>query len=164
MAEQSFILLPSAHQLQVAVEQYLRKAYGGSPPAAMVARFLPPSDVDLASWLMRDEVERQPADAELHEVRAFNLRVGNRRYQYMKLRIARPPGRDFFVFTVDAHDAVLQAPSGAPDAAELEELKKYNRHLVQEILEAWDALGVFTERAYLRHEIQQARRKMEKGP
>ncbi len=147
---------PTADQIQLAVGRYLDKAYD-RPPSGLRERFAVANDANVCEWLMQDEVEQQPEHVDVNAVQAFSLRMGNERYRYMKLRIARPPGKDFFVFTVDAHDAILTAPPGSPDEAELEELRRYNSRICHEIMEEWDRCGLFTERAYLRQEIQRAR-------
>jgi len=118
--------LPTASVLRLAIEDYLRQAYGSAPPARVVEDFLPADDVDPVAWLMREMVLRDPPDAPLSHVRSFALRVGNRRYPHMKIRLSRPPGQRAFVFSVDAHDAVLHAPPGSTDAAALAQLKRFN--------------------------------------
>lgn len=152
-------MLPTNAELRLAIEQYLRKAYGGQVPPSADQQFMPSEDADPAVWLMRDTVERDPANASLDQVRSFALRVGNRHYPHMKIRLTRAPRQRFFVFSVDAHDAVLHAPPGSPDAATLAQLKRFNAQLAQEILAVWDAAGLLTERAYLRQQIRQAKQR-----
>lgn len=161
MATKTDIQFPSAQQIEIAVRRYLDKAYNSRPPEELVRTFCPPGQGDLPNWLMGEEVERYPEQADLDEVRCFAFRMGNSRYRYMKMKISRPPGRNFFVFTVDAHDQILQAPPGSTDEAELADLKRYNLQLVQEIMDDWDHRGVFTERVYLRQEIEQARNRLD---
>lgn len=153
---QNSIQLPTIAQLRSAVEQYLRKAYAPPvPPSAL--RFLPPEDAEPVQWLMADPIERDPADAPLQNVHSFAMRVGNRRYLNMKIRLTRPPRQSFFVFSIDAHDAVLHAPAGSPDESALRQLKLFNAQLGQEVLAVWEAMGLPTERTYMRQQIRQAR-------
>ena len=77
----------------------------------------------------------------------------------MKLRISRAPRCGAFVFHVDAHDAMLKAPEGSPDAGPLEELKAHNATVTRAIHEAWEAAGLLTERQHLRNAIDACRRK-----
>ncbi len=150
-------MLPTNCQLRLAVEHYLRQAYQAEPPGAVVAKFLPAEDDDLGAWLMRDVIERDPADAPLAQVRSFAMRMGNRQYPFMKIRLTRPPRQPGYIFTVDAHDAMLHAPPGSADVAQVEQLKQLNAHLSREVLAAWDAAGLPNERSYMRDLIARAK-------
>ncbi len=155
--------LPDASALRLAIGDYLQQAYGSAPPAQVVEDFLPPDDVDPVAWLMRDVVVRDPPDAPLPHVRSFALRVGNRRYPYMKIRLSRPPGKRMFIFSVDAHDAILHAPTGSTDAAALAQLKRFNAQLTHQVMAVWDAAHLPTERSYMRQMIEQAKRRKAQG-
>jgi len=155
--------LPDAESLRLAVDIYVRHAWPGSLPAS-VERLCPPPDVDPAAWLMSDVAERTPSDAcGLDDVRSFALRIGNSQYSNMKLRISRAPAADAFVFHVDAHDAMLAAPDGSPDAEALAALKAHNANLTRAIQGAWAAAGLLTEHRYLRQALQQHREAIESG-
>ena len=149
------VLLPTTDEIRRAIRLYLQHAYGDRPaPAA--GKFQTPEDFDPPEWLMSDIVERDPANAPIVNVRSFALRLGNWQYPHMKLRLSRPPNDSVFVFSVDAHDAFLDAPPGSPDRLALEELKHHNSAVAATILSAWDAAGLLTERNYLRRRIRQA--------
>jgi hypothetical protein len=150
------IELPPAADIRLAVELYLKHAYGPEPPAA-ARRFLPPGDADPAGWLMGDLIERDPSDAPLDAVRSFAMRIGNAAYLHMKLRLSRPPRDRVFLFSVDSHDVFLKAVPGSADYASLEELKRRNAAVSAEVTAAWDAAGLPTERNYLRQKVRQAR-------
>jgi hypothetical protein len=150
------IQLPATGQIRLAVELYLRRAYAAEPPD-QARRMVPPEDFDPATWLMTDPVQRDPADAPLEQVRSFVLRLGNDFYPHMKLRISRPPRSRDFVFSVDSHDVFLRAPAGSPDYDLLENLKKQNAALAEQITASWEAQSLPTERSYLRGKLQQAR-------
>ena len=133
-------------------------AFPDGPPAS-TDRFRPPADADMRRWLMSDVTERAPDDdAPLDEVRSFALRIGNALYPNMKLRISKAPNGCAFVLHVDAHDAMLKAPAGSPDAACLEELKTHNATVTRAIHAAWEDAGLLTERRHLRNAIDACRR------
>ncbi|MCY2925140.1 MAG: hypothetical protein NT031_06820 [Planctomycetota bacterium] len=150
--------LPAADQIRRAVELYLARAYAGDPPPG-AREFVPPDHAQAEEWLMSDVAERDPADAQLSEVRSFALRIGNDLYPHMKVRISRPPLDRTYLFSVDAHDACLQVPPTSPDYAALEELKRHNARIVAAVTAAWDAASLPTERNYLRWKIAQSRRR-----
>jgi hypothetical protein len=135
------------------VEIYVDCAYHGAAPPAATA-LAPPGQFVPAQWLMSANVERTPPTAPAPEAcRSFALRLGNRTYPHMKLRIARLPNGDGYIFRVDTHDAMLQALSGSSDAPLLAELKERNAALAVTICNAWEAEGLPTERTYLRAQI-----------
>lgn len=152
--------LPSAEDIQRAIDLYLRHAYGDSP-GEKVTSLLPEEGFDPAEFLMSSKVERNPSDAPLEQVRSFTLRLGNAGYPHMKLRLSRPPRGHHLLFSVDSHDAFLHAPPGSPDHDALEELKKHNAAVAKRIAEAWDAAGLLTEQNDLRRHIAEARRNRE---
>lgn len=156
MDSEHIIQLPSVHVLRLAVELYLKHAYGEAGPPNAV-RFLPPEECDVQAWLMSDAIERDPPSAPLEAVRSFALRIGNMMYPHMKLRLSRPPRDRTFLFTVDCHDAFLFAKPDSLDYKPLEELKKYNASLATAIHSDWDHAGLPTEHNYLRAKIAAAR-------
>lgn len=111
----------------------------------------------MGQWLMGKVTERDPASAPLDGVRSFAMRLGNSHYPHMKLRLSRPPNDAIYVFGVDSHDAFLNVPPESPDREPLEQLKRANATLSDQILAAWDAAGLPTERNYLRMRIERAR-------
>lgn len=150
------IRLPSADEIRYAVELYLTHAYPDRSREDE-ERLMPPASFDPAEWLMSDRTERDPSDAPLEGVRSFALRLGNAGYPHMKLRLSRPPRQRTFVFSVDAHDAFLQAPPGSADAEALETLKQDNARIARSIHAAWEDAGLLTERTYLRGKLAEAR-------
>ena len=151
--------LPTTQQFLSAVARYLERAYAGEPPAAVADQFVPAADADLGQWLMGGQVERDPTDAPLVQVRSFAIPLGNRAYRFMKLRLTRAPRQSFYVFSVDAHDAFLHAAAGSVDSAALEDLKNFNRQVAHQIVAAWHAADVLTEHDYMRQMIRRARRR-----
>ncbi len=150
--------LPTARQIRQAIERYIEVVYGGQAPDR-IRQLLPPGDFVPAEWLMSDSVERDPSGAPFPAVRSFAVRLGNSQYPHMKLRISLPPRDRVYLFSVDSHDGFLQASAGTEDHAALEALKAYNSSVALVVTAAWEAEGLMTERNYLRHKINQARRK-----
>ena len=147
---------PDLQQIRAAIRVYLLHAYGGRCPPA-VEKLLPPDDDDPVDWLMSDAVERDPAGAPLGNVRSFALRLGNEVYPHMKLRLSRPPKDRVFLFSVDSHDAFLNAPPDSKDQKMLEDLKRHNAAVSAAVQAQWEKEGLPTERGYLRGKIREAR-------
>ena len=151
--------LPSGDEIRLAVEIYIRHAYSGQAPE-IVQHLMPKyENFNPEQWIMGDMVEREPADSTPQTMRWASFRLGNIFYPNMKFRISRVPNSGDFVFSVDSHDAILQAEPGSDDYAMLEELKSENAKLVKTITEDWDKASLPTERNYMRHKIQQAKKK-----
>ncbi len=151
--------LPNSHQIADAIRIYLDLAYGKEIPLP-IRRFIPPGQFVPAQWLMNDFIERDfDRKPEGQKIRSFGLRMGNSIYPHMKLRITLPPKSNRFLFQIDSHDEVLTAPSSSADLAALEELKRHNASLVEQMVTSMDAAGLLTERGYLREGIARARRK-----
>ncbi len=138
-----------------AIAMYLACAYGQVVPEATRERFSLSDGVELADWLMSDAAERSPGDVPFDEVRSFALRIGNATYPHMKLRLS------VLVLSVDAHDAMLQAPEGSADAGILETLKANNARMNADIMAAWERAGLMTEKTFLRWQIDQCRQEMD---
>ena len=130
--------LLSRDEIYRAVEIYVRHAYFGQAPENVQSLMPKNENFNPEEWIMGDMVEREPADSTLQTMRWANFRFGNVFYPNMKFRISRIPNSGDFVFSVDAHDAVLQAEPGSDDYAMLEELKSENAKLVKAITEDWD--------------------------
>lgn len=152
------VQLPTPQELRQAIDIYLQHAYEGSGPPESARPLLPPEgDFDVAEWLSGEMIERDPPQADLDALKTADVRLGNVVYPNMKFRLSRLPNEPTFVFSVDSHDAVLQAPAGSPDAAMLEELKAHNAKVNAAVLAAWDEAGLPTERNYLRRKLQEAK-------
>jgi CheY-like chemotaxis protein len=76
-------------------------------------------------------------------MRKFSLRLGNRRYPFMKLIFQESLVRDSFFFTVDTHDA-LDIKETTPDYQEWLAIKAYNAKVRDEIETAWREAGIPT--------------------
>jgi hypothetical protein len=84
----------------------------------------------------------------------YALRLGQPRYNHMKLMVEPTPGGTGFLYRADAHDSYLHAPPGSPDAAPLAALRANNKEITEAIEAAWTAAGLPTFRAYLRTELE----------
>ncbi len=152
----SDISLPTTEQIRQAIDLYLAEAYACEIPPVVRDR-LADEGIAPGDYLMSELVERTPNTVELSAVRTFAIRLGNSQYPNMKLRISRLPRRQAYLFIVDAHDEILNAPVGSPDHEPLEALKHHNAAVVQAICAAWDKAGLPTEKNFLREIIKQAR-------
>jgi hypothetical protein len=151
--------LPSGDEIRRAIDIYIHHAYFDQAPEN-VQHLMPKNEnFNPEKWIMGDMVEREPADSTPQTMRWASFRLGNIFYPNMKFRISRIPNSGDCVFSVDAHDAVLQTEPGSDDYAMLEELKSENAKLVKAITEDWDKASLPTERNYMRHKIKQAKKK-----
>ena len=148
--------LPAASDISRAIDIYLEVAYEGQASTA-TASVKPSADGDPRVWLMSDRLERDPPDAPLGGVRSFALRLGNKFYPHMKLRLSHPPKELAYLFTVDSHDSFLHAADGSGEEEALEEMKRRNARITERIMWLWERAGLETERTYLRRKIREAR-------
>ena len=149
--------LPAGKAIREAIGLYLEIAYPDGAPSEIVERFRLPEDIRPADWLMQEFIERDPPGAKFEGVRSFALRLGNRHYPHMKLRISRPPKDPVYLFSVDSHDAFLKAKPGSNDYEPLEELKADNSAITAAVYAAWRRVGLATEKSFLRRKIRQAK-------
>ena len=77
-------------------------------------------------------------DTDIEGARSYLLRLGNRRYPFMKFVVQEYLVDNEFFFSIDTHDNLDVRPN-APDYAAWQELKQYNRALKDEIESAWHA-------------------------
>ena len=150
--------LPSGDEIHRAVEIYIHHAYFGQVPENVQPLIPENENFSPEKWIMGDMVEREPADSTPQTMRWASFRFGNIFYPNMKFRISRIPNSGDFVFSVDSHDAVLQAEPGSDDYKMLEELKSENAKLAKVITEDWDKASLSTEHNYMRRKIQQAKK------
>lgn len=124
------------HHLLRAVGVYLEEAYKGAEPPAVPAFPGPPDDsIRGALGLFTAECQGDGAAP-----RAYALRLGNRRYPFMKLRIEEHLIRGEYFFAVDTHDQMFCDK----EDPELARLKAFNRELKDRIEAAWEGWGLPT--------------------
>ena len=75
----------------------------------------------------------------------YTLRLGNRRYPFMKFVVQEYLVDKEYFFSVDTHDD-LDVRSDNPDYDAWQELRAHNRALKQQIEEAWAVAGLPTHR------------------
>ncbi|MBK8179218.1 MAG: response regulator [Planctomycetes bacterium] len=85
-------------------------------------------------------------DDDIEGARSYLLRLGNRRYPFMKFVVQEYLVDNEFFFSVDTHDNLDVRPN-APDFAAWQELKQFNRALKDQIEAAWrrEALPTFAD-------------------
>ena len=146
--------------LQQAIEVYLRLAYPAGVPAEVQARLVRVRDLCADSVVPAEMFEQSVANA----AASLALRLGQPLYPHMKLVVDPCPQgavtspaatcRGFdFLLRVDAHDQLLHAPPGSPDAAWLASIRQSNKELVEKIEAAWSAAGLPTFKDYLRAQL-----------
>lgn len=118
-----------------AVGTYLRLAWGDKPPRVK------PDFSDARH--IGDALDAFQDEKKFGKMRKWTLRLGNRRYPFMKLVLQELLVRDRFFFAVDTHDD-LELGAGCDDFEAFVELKRFNAELKEEIERTWRAEGVPT--------------------
>ncbi|MFT7617803.1 MAG: CheY-like chemotaxis protein [Planctomycetota bacterium] len=119
-----------ASLIERAVSMFLDVAWGDLAEAHW------PKSMDFSSG-SRDEVLRGFVDEKKRGcMRKFSLRLGNRRYPFMKMVFQELLFRDCFFFSVDTHDE-LDIKATNPDYQEWLAIKHYNIDLKNKVEEVW---------------------------
>ena len=139
--------------LRLAIERYCHFAWPGAlrtgGSGALVDPGKPGPSVELealfqatstATQLERFERGDRGDDPDLER---YTLRLGNARYPFMKFVLQEHLVAGEFFFSVDTHDR-LDVGANAPDYAEWEALKRFNRELSTAIEDDWHARGLPT--------------------
>lgn len=149
--------LTPAH-VRRAVEIYLREAW---PPGAGGEPRITVADLEGASTLQglleRFELAAEPGAS---RSKRYTLRLGNCRYPFMKFVVQEYLVNGEYFFSVDTHDR-LEIRHDAPDYAEWEQLKEWNRQLKERIEARWNEAGLPTH-ADLRSLVEELAR-VERG-
>jgi CheY-like chemotaxis protein len=144
-----------------ALALYLAHAFpaGAAPRGAIRPEDLEGLD-DLSAVFARFE-----PNASAGGLKRFALRLGNARYPFMKFVVQEHLVNGEYFFSVDTHDH-MEIGCEAPDHAEWERLRAWNRALKERIEADWDRAGLPTNadlRAFLeelaRVECEEAKRK-----
>ena len=132
--------LTPAH-VRSAVELYMELAWPAGSPGH------PPTTAQslaLARTLEELFARFEPSlGSDIEGSRSYLLRLGNRRYPFMKFVVQEYLVDNEFFFSVDTHDN-LDVRANAPDYAQWQELKQFNRALKEEIELAWRTAGLPT--------------------
>ena len=132
--------LTPAH-VRRAIDIYMGHAW---PPQA---RETPRFDVRCLEGLgdleaLFERFERAARD-EADSLKRYTLRLGNRRYPFMKFVVQEFLVNGEYFFSVDTHDRLDIRP-GSPDFDQWEALKDWNRELKARIEADWDTAGLPT--------------------
>jgi hypothetical protein len=132
--------LPPMGSVQKAIGIYLQMAYPDGP--------LPPSVKSITDKLGgagSDAFDRPPFVRENADgASRYYLRLGNRGYPHMKLKIETWPGGSQYFFRVDAHDAHVAVPSSHPEFQAIANMCKANREIAEAIEDRWQREGLPT--------------------
>jgi hypothetical protein len=150
----------TSEMLGRAIEIYLRLAYAGGEPSAVVrGRAAIPAERRGRELVEEERFERVPAGAALGEAERYNLRLGNAGYLNMKLGICRVAATEDYVLRVDTHDKMFAAMVQEKENAEYAALIERNRKLQNEIERAWSEAGLPTFENYLREQLEKVKGK-----
>lgn len=119
---------------QHAMDVYVSNAFDTRP--SELPCFDTCADVDAALALFQ-------RDQRAGNMRRWTLRLGNKRYPFMKLVFQELLVKGRFFFAVDTHDEV-ELKDCFPDYDQWLELKRWNQQLKESIERAWRAAGVIT--------------------
>jgi len=124
-----------------AVAIYLDKAFHGTEAPRCRARL---AELEEASTLQElfARFER-PSASEGAVLQRYTLRLGNRRYPFMKFVVQEYLVDEEYFFSVDTHDDI-DVRSDSPDYFAWVDLKKQNLEMKREIEEAWAREGLPT--------------------
>lgn len=127
----------STKKIRRAVDLYLEEAYRGEALPERPAFLLQDEFITALDVLPELQDER---DGDATGARCYALRLGNRRYPFMKLRLQEYLYQDEFFFSVDTHDQMFVDKSDP----ELARLKEFNREIKARIEAAWEGAGIPT--------------------
>lgn len=145
---------PDSALVMQAIDVYLRNAYGSEPPVTVRSQL-----AVLKTW--GGPFFRAPvfvADEQAGGTR-YSMRLGNRHYPHMKLRIEPSPDGTRYLFRADSHDRHVCPPPESAEHRAFRDLMEKNQKVVESVETAWAAAGVPTFKTYLREDL--ARRRAE---
>lgn len=143
---------PTAAEVWLAIETYLRVAYEGSP-SRMISRRIDALKATPAHALLNSgEFERVGENARA-------LRLGNRHYPHMKLVIEPRPDGAGALFRVDTHDGHCRPAPDSADFAPFCQLMVENERVARAVEEAWAKEGIPTFKRYLREDLERRRQR-----
>jgi len=127
----------SGKKIRRAVDLYLEEAYRGETlpdRPAFLDQEEPPTATEVLAELQDERDGGAPG------ARCYALRLGNRRYPFMKLRLQEYLYEGEFFFAVDTHDQMFVDKADP----ELARLKAFNREVKCAIEAAWEGAGIPT--------------------
>jgi hypothetical protein len=147
--------MPDPSQVMQAIDIYLRHAYGDEPPVTVRSQL-----AVLKNW--GGPFFRAPvfvADQQgVGGGTRYSMRLGNRNYPHMKLRIEPSPDESRYLFRCDSHDRHVCPPETSPEHGAFRDLMEKNQKVVETVEGAWAESGVPTFKSYLREDLERRRR------
>jgi hypothetical protein len=143
---------PEREQVMQAIDIYLRQAYGDEPPVTVRSQL-----AVLRTWggpFFRAPVfvcDEQPVG------KRYSMRLGNRHYPHMKLRIEPSPDGSRYLFRADSHDRHVCPPPASAEHDAFRALMERNQQVVDAVESAWAEAGVPTFKSYLREDLARRR-------
>jgi hypothetical protein len=143
---------PDREQVMRAIDVYLLHAYGQEPPVTVRSQL-----AVLKTWggpFLRAPVfvsDDQP------QGKRYSMRLGNRHYPHMKLRIEPSPDGSRYLFRADSHDRHVCPPPTSPEHAAFRELMEQNQQVVDAVESGWAEAAVPTFKTYLREDLARRR-------
>ena len=149
------VLPPNPDDVLKAVDTYIKVAYEDAAPPLTVQSQL----AVLRSW--KGPFFRSPVIASDggQPPKRYSIRLGNRHYPHMKLRIEPSPDASRYLFRADSHDRHVCPPPTSPEYEAFRDLMEKNQKVVEAVERAWGDGGVPTFKTYLREDL--ARRRAE---
>jgi hypothetical protein len=144
---------PDPEQVMQAIDVYLRNAYGAEPPVTVRSQL-----AVLKTWggpFFRAPVfvaDEQPGGTR------YSMRLGNRHYPHMKLRIEPSPDASRYLFRCDSHDRHVCPPETSAEHGAFRALMEKNQDVVESVEGAWASEGVPTFKTYLREDLERRRK------
>jgi hypothetical protein len=143
---------PEREQVMQAIDIYLRQAYGEEAPVTVRSQM-----AVLRTWggpFFRAPVfvaDDQP------QGKRYSMRLGNRHYPHMKLRIEPSPDGSRYLFRADSHDRHVCPPPSSAEHDAFRGLMEKNQVVVDAVEGAWGEAGVPTFKTYLREDLARRR-------
>ena len=91
----------------------------------------------------------------------YSMRLGNRHYPHMKLRIEPSPDASRYLFRCDSHDRHVCPPETSAEHGAFRALMEKNQEVVEAVESAWATEDVPTFKSYLREDLERRRKASE---
>ncbi|MHC4942950.1 MAG: response regulator [Planctomycetota bacterium] len=116
-----------------AIDLYNKVAFTGLPPKVRPPHFGSDMEESIEKFVDNFESESSPnTQAKLHR---YVLRLGNRKYPFMKFVLQEHLIQDEYIFIVDTHDNMFDMASSEFD--ELRKIREFNQEIKKQIEALW---------------------------